>query len=89
MLSDVAGEMVGVAARRASAYSQITTGVFDQSTIPLGKASFDSVTNRHELMFVDDPVAVVAEAVRVLRPSRRFAAMTWIGVSATRGWDWY
>ncbi|MEO8969682.1 MAG: hypothetical protein ABI355_18750 [Solirubrobacteraceae bacterium] len=28
-------------------------------------------------MFVDDPVAAVAEAVRVLRPSGRYAAMTW------------
>lgn len=77
LLSDVAGEMVAVAARRASAYSQTTTAVFDQSTIPLDEASFDAVINRHGLMFAEDPVAAVVEAVRVLRPSGRYAAMTW------------
>jgi SAM-dependent methyltransferase len=51
--------------------------VFDQSTIPLPDASFDAVINRHGLMFVDEPVAAVAEAVRVLRPGGRYAAMTW------------
>jgi hypothetical protein len=35
------------------------------------------VINRHGLMFVEDPVAAVAEAVRVLRAGGRYATMTW------------
>jgi ubiquinone/menaquinone biosynthesis C-methylase UbiE len=77
LLSDVAPEMIGVAARRASAMPQVSTAVFDQSAIAAGDASFDAVINRHGLMFVEEPVAVIAEAVRVLRPGGRYAAMTW------------
>ena len=77
VLSDVAGEMVAVAARRASAEPQVSTVVFDQSAIGCGDGSFDAVINRHGLMFAEDPVATVAEAVRVLRPGGRYAVMTW------------
>jgi SAM-dependent methyltransferase len=77
VLSDVAAEMVAVAARRASASAQVSTAVFDQSAIAFGDGSFDAVISRHGLMFVEDPVAAVAEAVRVLRAGGRYAAMTW------------
>ncbi|MCW3049084.1 MAG: methylase involved in ubiquinone/menaquinone biosynthesis [Solirubrobacterales bacterium] len=36
VLSDVAGEMAAVAARRASANAQVSTAVFDQSAIGFG-----------------------------------------------------
>lgn len=77
VLSDVAPEMVAVAARRASGDAQVETAVFDQSAIGFGDASFDAVINRHGLMFVEEPVEAVAEAVRVLRAGGRYAAMTW------------
>jgi SAM-dependent methyltransferase len=77
VLSDVAGEMVAVAARRASANAQVSTAVFDQSAIDFRDASFDAVINRHGLMFVEEPVETVAEAVRVLRAGGRYATMTW------------
>ena len=77
VLSDVAGEMVAVAAKRASGEAQVSTVVFDQSAIDFGDASFDAVINRHGLMFVEDPVQTVAEAVRVLRGGGRYAVMTW------------
>jgi SAM-dependent methyltransferase len=77
VLSDVAAEMVAVAARRASADAQVSTAVFDQSAIGFGDASFDAVINRHGLMFVESPVETVAEAVRVLRGGGRYAVMTW------------
>ena len=77
VLSDVAAEMVAVAARRASANAQVSTAVFDQSAIDFRDASFDAVINRHGLMFVEEPVETVAEAVRVLRAGGRYAAMTW------------
>jgi ubiquinone/menaquinone biosynthesis C-methylase UbiE len=77
VLSDVATEMVAVAAKRASADAQVSTAVFDQSAIDFGDASFDAVINRHGLMFVEDPAQTVAEAVRVLRAGGRYAVMTW------------
>jgi SAM-dependent methyltransferase len=77
VLSDVAVEMVAVAAKRASANAQVSTEVFDQSAIGFEDASFDAVINRHGLIFVEDPVETVAEAVRVLRAGGRYAAMTW------------
>jgi SAM-dependent methyltransferase len=77
VLSDVAGEMVAAAARRASANAQVSTAVFDQSAIGFADGSFDEVINRHGLMFVEEPVETVAEAVRVLRAGGGYAAMTW------------
>jgi SAM-dependent methyltransferase len=77
VLSDVAVEMVAVAAKRASAYAQVATAVFDQSAIGFGDGSFDAAINRHGMMFVEDPVQTIAEAVRVLRDSGRYAVMTW------------
>ena len=77
VLSDVAAEMVAVAAKRASAEAQVSTAVFDQSAIDFADASFDAAINRHGLMFVEDPVQTVTEAVRVLRDGGRYAVMTW------------
>lgn len=77
VLSDVAAGMLAVAGRRASADARVSTAVFDQSAIDFGDASFDAVINRHGLMFVEDPVEAVAEAVRVLRAGGRYAVMTW------------
>lgn len=77
VLSDVAGEMVAVAAKRVGAGAQVSTAVFDQSAVDFDDASFDAVINRHGLMFVEDPAQTVAEAVRLLRPRGRYAVMTW------------
>jgi SAM-dependent methyltransferase len=77
LLSDVSSEMIEVAADRARADSRVRTAVFDQSLIALDDATCDVVLCRHGLMFADDPVAAVAEVVRVLRPGGRYATMTW------------
>ncbi len=77
VLSDVAAEMVAVAAKRAGSDARVSTAVFDQGAIDFGDASFDAVINRHGLMFVEDPVQTIAEAVRVLRAGGRYAVMTW------------
>ena len=76
-ITDVAAEMVAVAARRASSNAQVSTAVFDQGAIDFEDAGFDAVINRHGLMFVEDPIATVSEAVRVLRPGGRYATMSW------------
>ena len=77
MLSDDAPEMVAVAARRAVGCPQVSTAVFDQSEILAEDGRFDAVISRHGLMFAEDSVGAVREAVRVLRPGGSFAAMTW------------
>ena len=77
LLSDVSSEMIGVAAQRARGDRRVTTAVFDQSVADLEDAAFDVVICRHGLMFADDPVAAVAEVVRLLRPGGRYATMTW------------
>ena len=77
VLSDVAADMVAVAARRAGARTQVSTAVFDQSEIAAEDGQFDAVISRHGLMFVEDAVGAVQEAARVLRPGGRYAAMTW------------
>src|SRR5690242_12946908 len=46
VLSDVAAEMVAVAARRAGAYTQVSTAVFDQSEIAADDGQFDAVISR-------------------------------------------
>jgi SAM-dependent methyltransferase len=76
-ISDVAEGMVDVARRRLGERANVRFLVCDQASIPLADASSDAVISRHGLMFADDPVAAVGEAVRVLRPEGRFAAMTW------------
>jgi SAM-dependent methyltransferase len=77
VLSDAAAEMVAVAARRASGQPQVSTAVYDQSEIEAEDGHFDAVISRHGLMFAEDPVGAVREAVRVLRGGGRYAAMTW------------
>ncbi len=77
VLSDVAAGMVAAAARRASRRPQVGTSVFDQSEIVAADASFDATISRHGLMFVEDAGGAVREAGRVLKPGRRYAAMTW------------
>lgn len=77
VLADVAPEMVAAAARRTDGDPRISTIVCDQTAIDAPDASFDAVIVRHGLMFAEDPVAAVREAARVLRPGRRYAAMTW------------
>jgi SAM-dependent methyltransferase len=77
VLADDASEMVAVADRRAAGRHGVSTAVFDQCAIAAADGSFDAATSRHGLMFTEDPTAAVREAVRVLRPGGRYAAMTW------------
>ncbi|HEX4187404.1 MAG TPA: methyltransferase domain-containing protein [Solirubrobacteraceae bacterium] len=77
VLSDVAAEMVAVAARQAAAYSNVSTAVFDQREIAAEDGHFDAAISRHGLMFAEDPSGAVREAARVLRSGGRYAAMTW------------
>jgi SAM-dependent methyltransferase len=85
VLADLAEEMVAVAARRASGLAQVTTLLCDQAAIDAPDASFDAVLVRHGLMFAEDPVAAVREALRVLRPGGRYGVAAW-GSRAANPW---
>jgi len=77
VLSDIAPDMVEVAARRNARFDTIRCEVIDASHIDHPDASFDAVAERMGLMFAPDPAAVLAEVHRVLSPGGRFAALTW------------
>jgi len=84
VLSDVAPEMVTIAAARAArrdtageAPAEISTQVIDLEQIDLPDASFDAVVCREGLMFALDPAQAVGEIARVLRPGGRVALAVW------------
>lgn len=85
LLSDDAPDMVAAAARRSAELAYVRTALFDESAIDAPEDSFDAVISRHGLMFAEDTAAAVRDAVRVLRPGGRFAAMTW-GPRAENPW---
>ena len=77
VLSDIAPDMVEVAARRNARFDTIRCEVIDASHIDHPDASFDVVAERMGLMFAPDPARVLAEVRRVLTPGGRFGALTW------------
>jgi ubiquinone/menaquinone biosynthesis C-methylase UbiE len=84
LLSDVAPEMVTIAAARAARRGgrggespQITARVIDLEQIDLPDESFDIVVCREGLMFALDPRRAALEIVRVLRPGGRVAVAVW------------
>jgi len=79
LVSDVAAEMVAIAAERAHArgLANVRTAVLDLEDIDQPDGSFDAVLCREGLMFAVEPERAVAEIVRVLRPGGRLAAAVW------------
>jgi ubiquinone/menaquinone biosynthesis C-methylase UbiE len=73
VLSDVAPEMVAIAARRAEAAGlrNVAPKVIDLERIAEPDAAHDAVLCREGLMFVPDPAAAAGEIARVLRPGGR------------------
>jgi ubiquinone/menaquinone biosynthesis C-methylase UbiE len=87
VVSDVAAEMVAIAARRAEAreLTNVTAGVFGVEAIDADDATFDVVVCREGLMFAADPALAVREIARVLRPDGRAAIAVW-GPKARNPW---
>ena len=84
VLSDVAPEMVEIAAARAAAHArdggagtQVSAQVLDLEQIDVPDDSFDIVVCREGLMFALDPVRAAGEIARVLRPGGRAAIAVW------------
>lgn len=87
VLSDVAAEMVAIAADRAEArgLANVRTAVLDLEAIDEPDHSFDVVLCREGLMFAVDPERAVREIGRVLRPAGRVGVSVW-GSPADNPW---
>jgi SAM-dependent methyltransferase len=80
VLTDLAPEMLAVAARRAEAQgvANIETKVCSADQLPFDDATFDSVSVRFGYMFFPDVAKATAEFARVLRPGGRLCSSVWI-----------
>lgn len=80
VLTDLAAEMLDIAARRAEAQgiANVETQVCSADDLPFDDATFDSVSVRFGYMFFPDMAKATAEFVRVLRPGGRLGASVWV-----------
>src|SRR6478752_3208974 len=80
VLTDLAAEMLDVAARRARArgVANIETKVCSADDLPFGDGAFDSVSVRFGYMFFPDVAKATAEFARVLKPGGRVCASVWV-----------
>ena len=80
VLTDLAPEMLDVAARRATAQgvANIERKVCSADDLPFNGATFDSVSVRFGYMFFPDMVKATAEFARVLKPGGRLCSSVWI-----------
>jgi SAM-dependent methyltransferase len=77
VLSDVAPEMVAIAAARADGLPNVSARVLDVEAIDEPGAAYDVVLCREGLMFATDPARAAAELRRVLRPGGRASVAVW------------
>jgi ubiquinone/menaquinone biosynthesis C-methylase UbiE len=80
VLTDLAPEMLDVAARRASAQgiANVETHVCSADDLPFDDATFDSISVRFGYMFFPDLAKATAEFARVLKPGGRLCSSVWI-----------
>src|SRR3954470_18656765 len=80
VLTDLAPEMLDVAARRASAQrlGNVETRVCSADDLPFDDGTFDSVSVRFGYMFFPDGDKATAEFARVLKPGGRLCSSVWI-----------
>ena len=80
VLTDLAPEMLAVAARRAQAQgaANIETTVCSADDLPFDDETFDSVSVRFGYMFFPDMATATAEFARVLKPGGRLCSSVWV-----------
>lgn len=77
VVSDVAPDMVAIAAQRVAGRSNVTAAVRDIEAIDDPDGCYDAVVCREGLMFAVDPSVAFGEAHRVLRRGGRLSAAVW------------
>ncbi len=80
VLTDLVGEMLGIAQRRADVQgiTNIETKVCSAEELPFSDSSFDSVSVRFGYMFFPDMAKATEEFVRVLKPGGRLCSSVWV-----------
>jgi len=80
VLTDLAAEMLELAARRARAQgiTNVETKVCSADDLPFDDATFDSVSVRFGYMFFPDMARATAEFARVLKPGGRLCSSVWV-----------
>lgn len=80
VLTDLAPEMLAVAARRAGAQGveNVETRVCSADDLPFADSTFDSVSVRFGYMFFPDAAKATAEFARVLKPGGRVCSSVWV-----------
>jgi SAM-dependent methyltransferase len=80
VLTDLAAEMLDIAARRASAQgiTNVETRVCSADDLPFGDGAFDSISVRFGYMFFPDVAKATAEFARVLKPGGRVCSSVWV-----------
>jgi SAM-dependent methyltransferase len=80
VLTDLVGEMLDIAARRArgQGIANIATKVCSADDLPFDDATFDSVSVRFGYMFFPDTGKATAEFARVLKPGGRLCSSVWV-----------
>ena len=80
VLTDLAPEMLDVAARRATAQgiANVETTVCSADDLPFDDATFDSVSVRFGYMFFPDVAKATAEFARMLKPGGRLCSSVWV-----------
>jgi SAM-dependent methyltransferase len=80
VLTDLAAEMLEVAARRAAeqGITNVETKVCSADDLPFDDGAFDGVSVRFGYMFFPDMAKATAEFARVLKPGRRLCASVWV-----------
>jgi SAM-dependent methyltransferase len=80
VMTDLASEMLDIAARRASAQgiANIETKVCSADDLPFDDATFDGVSVRFGYMFFPDMAKATAEFARVLKPGGRLCSSVWV-----------
>src|SRR3954451_8180556 len=80
VLTDLAVEMLHVAARRAAGQGidNVDTAVCSADDLPFDDATFDSVSVRFGYMFFPNMAEATAEFARELRPGGRLCSSVWV-----------
>jgi ubiquinone/menaquinone biosynthesis C-methylase UbiE len=80
VLTDLAAEMLEVAARRARSQGvlNVETQVCSADDLPFDDATFDNVSVRFGYMFFPDMARATSELARVLKPGGRVCASVWV-----------